>query len=127
MRSLFLQFNSKLCGTANLNTTLLKIITDDKLSRPELDSFNTQLDFVVGRGVFADILVGLVLSIVFILFNLISFLILFYLVKKRDFKAVILGEKLLAEFQTIDLQICYILSEIWNNSNSDLEKPIRRT
>lgn len=111
-------------ASITINTSLLKIITDDKFDRPNLVSlFVNGLLSLVG-GVFAVALVGLIYSIVFVLFNVISFLIMFYFTKRRTVRGLEFGERLLVQFKTIDLQICYIIAEI-NNKKSDLLKPIR--
>ncbi len=109
------------------NTGLLKIITDDKLRRPNLIAafLNASLSFV--GGLFGYLLVGYAIAIVFVLFNGVSYIVLVYIVKKRDVRAVKLGENLLATFQRVDLQISFVLNEILVNPASDLGRPIRRT
>ncbi len=114
-------------GSIAANTVLLKVIADDRLRRPNfVAAFLNTLLSVVG-GFFGIMLVGIVLVASFILFNVFSFIILVYIVTKRDVRAVILGEKLLATFQRVDLQISFVLSKMLENPTSDLGRPIRRT
>ena len=108
------------------NAGLLKVISDDKIERPNLVALfvNTLLSIV--GGLFAFLLIGSTYaSFLFILFNAFSFLALVYTTKYRTVRALELGEKLLVVFKTVDLQISYILSEMINNENADVAKPIR--
>lgn len=109
------------------NTTLLKIITSDKIPRPNLVALFIMIVMSLVGGIFATILLGIIAALIFVSFNAFSFIGIVYIVKKRDTKAVLLGERLLATFQRIDLQICYILSEMHTHPESDIGKPIRRT
>jgi len=113
-------------GCIAANTGLLKVITDDKIPRPNIAAgfLNTLLS-VVG-GLFCYYFVGFLASVAFIFFNLISFLILVYIVTKRDKKAVLFAEKLFPTFMAIDLQIAFILSEMNKGSGLNMGSPIRR-
>lgn len=106
------------------NTGLLKIVTDDKFERPNAVSLliNGLLSLV--GGFFGLILVGVVFSVGFVVFNVSSFLLMFYFTKIRTVRGLELGEKLLIQFKTIDLQICYILAEINSKGRENLIKPI---
>ncbi len=109
------------------NAGLVKIISDDNTKRPNALAIvlNTVLSIVGGFFVFR--IAGINSSTIFIIFNVGLFFVLVFIIKRRDSKAVIFGESLLAEFQTIDVQICFILSEMWDNPNGDMVKPIRQT
>lgn len=112
-------------ASITININLLKIITDDKFDRPNLVSLIANGLLSIVGGFFAIILVGLIYAIGFVVFNGLSFLIMYYFTKKRTVRGLELGERLLIQFKTIDLQICYILAEIYNNNHDDLLKPIR--
>ena len=113
-------------GSISLNLGLLKIIYDDTFAYPNRISLtaNALLSFVGGFFIFY--VAGAMYSIAFILFNVLSFLLMFYFTKRRTVYALELGEKLLAALKTIDLQLTYILSEMHHSENSDAAKPIRR-
>jgi len=113
-------------GSITANTALLKVITDDKVPRPNVAAgfLNTLLSIV--GGLFCFYFVGYSVSVAFILFNLISFLILVYIVTKRDKKAVLFAEKLFPTFLAVDLQIAFILSEMNKGSGANMGSPIRR-
>ncbi|MDI6696729.1 MAG: GAF domain-containing protein [Anaerolineales bacterium] len=120
-------FASLFIASITINATLLKIITSDKIPRPNWAALFINVIVSLIGGIFGDMLLGIIPSATFVLFNVFSFLGIVYIVKRRDTKAVILGEKLLAVFRRIDLQICYILSEMLVHPTSDIGKPIRRT
>lgn len=113
-------------GSIAANTGLLKVITDDKIARPNVAAgfLNTLLSII--GGIFCYYILGLHYSIAFVFFNLISFIVLVYIITKRDKKAVIFAEKLFPTFQAIDLQIAFLLGEIVKGEMEDLGKPIRR-
>ncbi len=114
-------------ASITINLGLLRVITDDKLKRPNLAAILINI-LMSSVGIFFAIrIVGGNWWVAFILFNLLSFLTILYVVKKRDVKAVILGENLLVIFKRVDLQISYILGEINNRTTKDLVSPIRRT
>ncbi|WKZ41870.1 MAG: GAF domain-containing protein [Anaerolineales bacterium] len=118
-------------GSITLNTGLLKVITDDKIERPNLVGFFINLLLSLVGAFFGYILIGVLLSVAFVLFNVFSYIVIFFIVKKRDIKAVKFGETLLATFKRIDLQISFILSEINNSKeiglDTDFARPVRRT
>ncbi|MDP1614307.1 MAG: GAF domain-containing protein [Methylococcales bacterium] len=109
------------------NAGLLKIVTDDKIKRPNVVAIILNFILSCVGSYFAYQLVGGIPAIIFFVFNFALFLVLIYFIKRRDVKAVLFGEKLLSEFQTIDIQICFILSEMYERPNGDLVKPIRQT
>lgn len=114
-------------ASITLNGSLLKIITDDKIKRPNVVAIILNVVLSAVGGFFVNKLVGGFATPIFFAFNLSLFLILIYVIKRRDNKAVIFGERLLSEFQTIDLQVCFILSEMCEHPEGDLTKPIRQT
>jgi hypothetical protein len=107
-----------------INTGLLKVVTDDKFERPNAVSLIINSLFSLVGGFFGILLVGIFFSVIFVLFNALSFLLLFYFTKIRTVQGLELGEKLLIQFKTIDLQICYILAEIHGKERGNLIKPI---
>jgi len=107
-----------------INTGLLKVVTDDKFERPNAVSLTINSLFSLVGGFFGILLVGIFFSVIFVLFNALSFLLLFYFTKIRTVQGLELGEKLLIQFKTIDLQICYILAEIHGKERGNLIKPI---
>jgi len=109
-----------------MNTSLLKIITDDKFQRPTTVALFINLLLSLIGGFFASIIAGWAYSLGIILFNSACFFIIVYIVKKRDVTAVGFAEKLLVALNTIDLQISYILSEINERRGGDLSKAIQR-
>lgn len=122
-----LWLTSLFIASITTNVGLLKIISDDKFERPNLVALfiNTLLSLV--GGVFVLFVINSIYaSFLFILFNVISFLLLVYMTRYRTVRALELGEKLLIIFKTVDLQISYILSEmIGQNDGTDITKPIR--
>jgi hypothetical protein len=109
-----------------INTALLKVIYDDKFAHPSLVSlFINSLLSVVG-GFFIYILAGFQFSVAFICFNASSFFLMVYFTKKRTVYALELGEKLLVALKNIDLQITYILNEMYEGKNNNLTKQVAR-
>ena len=109
------------------NAGLLKVITDDKIKRPNVAGILLNVALSLIGFYFVGRLIGNIPAVIFVAFNLLLFLVLIYLIKKRDVRAVKFGERLLSEFQTVDLQVCFILCEMYENSTGDLTKPIRQT
>lgn len=113
-------------SSITINTGLLKIITDDKIPRPNVVAgyLNALLTLIGGIGCYYFL--GILTLLLFVPFNLISFLILVYLVTRRDKKALLYAEKLFPFFLAIDLQITFILSEIGKSDKKYLEDLIDR-
>jgi hypothetical protein len=114
-------------ASISTNTTLIKLVTDDKLERPNIVSlfFNSLLTIV--GGFFSFLLLGLFYASGFILFNIASFFFILYITKRRTVTALEYAEKLLINFKAIDLQISYILNEMYSGRSKDLARPTRRT
>ena len=124
--SQILWFAGSFITSITINLNLIRVITDKGVQRPVSTTVFINILLSLVGGYFNYQFVSAVASGGFVLFNILSFLIIVVIVTRRDAKAINLSQVFFSSFRKIDLQIIHILSELNTQPGPGILKSIRR-